>query len=63
MYDDKNMPKDEKKETAKEVESKPEEQVEGSGIFTVDGKELPQIDGGWDIIGADSGLGDNEFEG
>ncbi len=63
MYDDKNKLKDDQKETTKEGETKQEDQFEGSGIFTVDGKELPKIDGGWDIIGADSGLGDNDFEG
>lgn len=37
------------------------EKEEGSGIFTVDGKELPKIDGGYDIIEPGGTLGDDEF--
>jgi hypothetical protein len=34
---------------------------EGSGIFTADGKELPKVDGGYDLIEPGGTLGDDEF--
>ena len=34
---------------------------EGSGIFTADGKELPKIDGGYDIIEPGGTLADDQF--
>jgi hypothetical protein len=34
---------------------------EGSGIFTADGKELPKVDGGYDLIEPGGSLGDDEF--
>lgn len=34
---------------------------EGSGIFTADGKELPDIEGGYDLIDPGGNLGDDEF--
>jgi hypothetical protein len=37
------------------------EEKEGSGIFTADGKELPKIDGGYDLIEPGGSLGDDEF--
>jgi hypothetical protein len=43
---------DEDKNVAKE---------EGSGIFTADGKELPEIEGGYDIVDPGGSLGDDEF--
>ncbi len=56
--------KDEKKEnetTDIDSNNKDKEFV-GSGIFTADGKELPAIEGGYDLVDPDSGLGDNEFD-
>ncbi|MCW3079590.1 hypothetical protein [Segetibacter sp.] len=38
-----------------------EETEEGSGIFTTDGKELPKIEGGYDIIEPGGSLGDDDF--
>jgi hypothetical protein len=43
-------------------EGNEKQKPEGSGIFTTDGKELPKIDGGYDISGPGGSLGDNEFE-
>lgn len=40
---------------------KKETDEEGSGIFTADGKELPKIDGGYDIINPGGNLSDDEF--
>jgi hypothetical protein len=34
---------------------------EGSGLFTPDGKELPKIDGGYDVIEPGGSLGDDGF--
>jgi len=39
-----------------------EKKSTGSGIFTADGKELPEIEGGYDLIGPGGTLGDDEFE-
>lgn len=52
-----------KKEEEQEHKKHHEHHEGGSGIFTTDGKELPKIKGGWDIIGPDSGIGDNEYSG
>jgi hypothetical protein len=52
------------KDTVKEegIESKnTEKQEEGSGIFTADGKELPKIDGGYDVIDPGGSLGDDDL--
>ena len=49
-------------EASKEKDDKEKKEFEGSGIFTADGKELPKIPGGYDLVGPDSGLGDNEFD-
>lgn len=38
-----------------------EPKEEGSGIFTTDGKELPKIEGGYDIVDPGGSLGDDEF--
>lgn len=58
--DDKTTP-EEKNEAGKDPKQKEGKKFEGSGIFTVDGKELPKIPGGYDFVGSDSGLGDNDF--
>jgi hypothetical protein len=42
-------------------ENSDEPKEEGSGIFTADGKELPKIDGGYDIVDPGGTLGDDEF--
>lgn len=34
---------------------------EGSGIFTVDGKELPKVDGGYTLYNPGGTLGDNHL--
>ena len=63
--DDKHKDDEEKKkehEASKEKDDKEKKEFEGSGIFTTDGKELPKIPGGYDLVGPDSGLGDNEFD-
>ena len=63
--DDKHKDDEEKKkehEASKEKEDKEKKEFIGSGIFTADGKELPAIPGGYDLVGPDSGLGDNEFD-
>jgi hypothetical protein len=44
------------------AENEQEQKPEGSGIFTADGKELPKIPGGYDIVGPGGSLGDNDFE-
>jgi hypothetical protein len=50
-------------ESLQDLKNKDQQKPEGSGIFTTDGKELPKIDGGYDITGGPGGtLGDNEFE-
>jgi hypothetical protein len=33
----------------------------GSGIFTADGEELPEIEGGYDIVDPGGSLGDDDF--
>ena len=38
------------------------EKKEGSGIFTVDGKELPKIEGGYTAYNPGGSLGDNDFK-
>lgn len=38
-----------------------DKQEEGSGIFTTDGKELPKIDGGYDVVNPGYNLGENEI--
>jgi|GEM_PF-5183323 len=48
-----------KKKNNEETEDKKEE--EGSGIFTADGKELPKIEGGYDIINPGTSFTDNEI--
>ena len=63
MTDDKKKLEEKNEEIDSSKNTSEEKKVEGSGIFTTDGKELPKIKGGYDIIGADSGLGDNDFEG
>jgi hypothetical protein len=37
------------------------EKEEGSGIFTVDGKELPKVDGGYTLYNPGGTLGDNRL--
>jgi hypothetical protein len=49
--------KDQDKETNKE-----EKKEEGSGIFTVDGKELPKVEGGYSFHGPGGTLGDNRLK-
>jgi hypothetical protein len=54
----------ENKSTEKAKETVEDETVakeEGSGIFTADGKELPKIDGGYDIVDPGGSLGDDDF--
>ena len=46
-----------KKESSEEKETT----ETGSGIFTVDGKELPKVEGGYDIINPGSTLSDDGF--
>ena len=41
---------------------KNEKKVEGSGIFTVDGKELPKIEGGYTGYSGGGTLGENELK-
>lgn len=55
IMDDKNKPEQTQDTENTEVKKK------GSGIFTVDGKELPDIPGGYDLVEPDSGLGDSDF--
>ena len=62
--DDKKKPEDQQtstENTAGNTDNSQEPKPEGSGIFTTDGKELPKIDGGYDISGPGGTLGDNEF--
>ena len=40
---------------------KKEEKKEGSGIFTVDGKELPKVEGGYTLYNPGGTLGDNHL--
>ncbi|MCW3108740.1 MAG: hypothetical protein JWQ09_3246 [Segetibacter sp.] len=51
---------DKKGSEVEEVKNDAKEE-EGSGIFTVDGKELPKIDGGYDLIDPGGNLGDDEL--
>lgn len=44
--------------TDKEVEKKPE----GSGIFTVDGKELPVVEGGYTLYHGGGSVGENNLK-
>jgi hypothetical protein len=44
------------------TENSAEQKPEGSGIFTTDGRELPNIEGGYDFSGPGGTLGDNELE-
>ena len=43
------------------TEDKNDTQEEGSGIFTADGEELPNIEGGYDLIDPGGSLGDDEL--
>ena len=49
------------KEGTEAAEDNTETQEEGSGIFTTDGKELPKIEGGYDLIDPGGSLGDDEL--
>ncbi len=44
-----------------DVQNIEEKKPKGSGIFTVDGKELPEIEGGYDIINPGGNLADDDF--
>lgn len=46
--------KDEQTETSQSTE-------QGSGIFTADGKELPEIEGGYDLIDPGGSLADDDI--
>lgn len=50
-----------KKENIENEDKTDEKEVEGSGIFTADGKELPKIEGGYDIINPGSNFNENEI--
>lgn len=54
-----NSKKDQKSEDSSEDKNDTTE--EGSGIFTADGKELPNIEGGYDLIDPGGNLGDDEL--
>jgi len=64
MYDKKKLEDqaDNAKDTIQNNEASQEKKSKGSGIFTADGKELPEIEGGYDLIGPGGTLGDDEFE-
>ena len=49
------------KESEEDKKNKKITEQGGSGIFTVDGKELPNIEGGYDIINPGGSLGDDDF--
>jgi hypothetical protein len=60
LHDTENL--DYQKSKEGDVEQKNETTEEdGSGIFTADGKELPKIDGGYDLIDPGGTLGDDEL--
>lgn len=52
---------DDKKDNELKESNEDETKEEGSGIFTVDGKELPEIDGGYDLIDPGGSLGDDDL--
>lgn len=52
---------DKKDSQASEGQDKSEKLDEGSGITTADGKELPDIEGGYDVVDPGGTLGDDEF--
>ena len=60
--DDKSKQENKENESSEKELNKDEKEFVGSGIFTVDGKELPAIEGGYDLVDPDSGFGDNGFE-
>ncbi|MDQ6812278.1 MAG: hypothetical protein M3040_00850 [Bacteroidota bacterium] len=50
------------KDPEEEDENIADEKVKkGSGIFTADGEELPEIEGGYDIVDPGGTLGDDDF--
>jgi len=46
----------------KNTENTTGKKQKGSGIFTTDGKELPDIEGGYDFYEPGGSLGDNDLE-
>jgi hypothetical protein len=58
----KSEEKAEDTEQPEQTENQEKEQgEEGSGIFTADGKELPKIEGGYDIINPGSNFNENDI--
>ena len=61
LHDTENQDNNAGKNEEAENESDSNTPEEGSGIFTADGKELPKIDGGYDVIEPGGSLGDDDF--
>ena len=53
--------KQEEKTNLAEDTNKQEKKPEGSGVFDVDGNELPKIEGGYTYVNGGGSLGDNEL--
>ncbi|GEO07633.1 hypothetical protein [Segetibacter aerophilus] len=53
--------KEEREEFERKELGENQEKEQGSGVFTADGKELPNIEGGYDIIEPGGSMGDDDF--
>lgn len=53
---------EEVKDEIKSGDEKKEKKPEGSGIFTVDGKELPKIKGGYNLYHGGGTIGENDLK-
>jgi hypothetical protein len=61
LHDTQNSDDKKSKEAEQGSEDKNDAKEEGSGIFTADGKELPEIEGGYDLIDPGGSLGDDDL--
>ena len=62
VFNDNENLTDKKEDVAQEENTEEKQgEEEGSGLFTSDGKELPKIDGGYDLIEPGGTLGDDQF--
>lgn len=60
-----NQKKDEQDNATELEDSSPkdtEKKPEGSGIFTVDGKELPKVEGGYTLYHGGGTIGENNLK-
>ena len=53
---------EEEKDEIKSGDEKKENKPEGSGIFTVDGKELPKVEGGYTFYHGGGTIGENDLK-